>query len=136
MPAPVTVSCEQIRSERARTLRRMGRYDEAVATWETIARGGRTDAARAWIEVAKLREHLLRDPSGALVATESAARILDWLRSLDAPEPALEVALAARRRRLARRIRRSASVPRRGRAARGPAARSMLPAKVSGAGPV
>jgi hypothetical protein len=106
LPISTTVSREQIRSERARTLRRMGRHEEAVETWEAIARGGRTDAVRAWIEVAKLREHLLRDPAGALAATAAAARLLDWLRSLDAPEPALEAALAIRRRRLARRLRR------------------------------
>jgi len=108
LPAPTTVSREQIRSERARTLRRMGRHDEAVRTWEAVARGGRTDAVRAWIEVAKLREHLLRDPAGALEATAAAERVLDWLRSLDAPEPALEAALAIRRRRLVRRLRRPA----------------------------
>ncbi len=107
LPAPTTVSSEQIRSERARTLRRMGRHDEAVTTWEAIARGGRTDAVRAWVEVAKLREHLLRDPAGALDATAAAERLLDWLRSLDAPEPALEAALAIRRRRLLRRLRRA-----------------------------
>lgn len=104
LPAPVTVSREQIRSERARTLRRMGRHEEAVATWQTIAGGGRPEAVRAWIEIAKLREHLLRDPAGALEAAAAAGRILDWLRALDAPEPALEVALAARLRRLRRRL--------------------------------
>jgi tetratricopeptide (TPR) repeat protein len=106
LPAPTTVSREQIRSERARTLRRMGRHEEAVATWEAIARSGRTGAVRAWIEVAKLREHLLGDPAGALDATAAAERVLDWLRSLDAPEPALEATLAVRRRRLGRRLRR------------------------------
>ncbi|MCU0484281.1 MAG: ribonuclease H-like domain-containing protein, partial [Chloroflexi bacterium] len=115
MPTLVTVSREQIRSERARTLRRMGRHHEAAATWEAIARGSRREAVRAWIEVAKLREHLLRDPSGALVATDAAAQILDWLRSLDAPEPALEVAITARRRRLSRRVRRHRPVERPGR---------------------
>jgi hypothetical protein len=104
LPAASTVSREQIRSERARTLRRMGRHAEAVATWETIAGGGRPDAVRAWIEIAKLREHLLRDPAGALEAAAAAGLLLDWLRALDAPEPALEVALAARLRRLRRRL--------------------------------
>ncbi len=109
LPEPTTVSREEIRSERARTLRRMGRHDEAVATWETIARGGRSDAVRAWIEVAKLREHLLSDPAGAVDATSAAERLLDWLRSLDAPEPSLEAAIAVRRRRLLRRLRRAGS---------------------------
>lgn len=112
-PAPVTVSREQIRSERARTLRRMGRHDEAAATWEAIARGGRLDAARAWIEVAKLREHLLRDLPGALDATAAAERVLAWLRSLDAPEVHVEAAVAIRRRRLERRRSRTAAAARR-----------------------
>ena len=109
VPVATTVSREQIRSERARTLRRMGRHDDAVATWEEIARGGRVDAVRAWIEVAKLREHLLRDPLGALAATAAAAGTLEWLRSLDAPEPRLEAALAVRRQRLLRRTARTSS---------------------------
>jgi hypothetical protein len=107
-PAATTVSLEQIGSERARTLRRMGRHDDAIATWEAIARGRRSDAVRAWIEVAKLREHLLRDPDGALAATAAAAGVLEWLRTLDAPEPALEIALAKRRQRLLRRAARAA----------------------------
>lgn len=108
IPVATTVSREQIRSERARTLRRMGRHDDAVATWQEIARGGRVDAVRAWIEVAKLREHLLRDPRGALEATAAAAGALAWLRSLDASEPGLEAALARRRQRLLRRTTRAA----------------------------
>lgn len=120
-PAPATVSREQIRSERARTLRRMGRHDEAAATWEAIAQDGRVDGARAWIEVAKLREHLLRDLAGALDATAAADRVLAWLRALDAPEAGLEAALATRRRRLERRWSRAGGgeVQRAGRAAPG-----------------
>lgn len=110
VPVPTAVSREQVRSERARTLRRMGRHDEAVATWEMIARGGRSDAVRAWIEIAKLREHLLRDPQGALDATGEADAVLHWLRSLDAPEPALEAALAVRRGRLLRRAARATGI--------------------------
>lgn len=119
-PAPATVAREQIRSERARTLRRMGRHDEAAATWETIAQGGGIDAARAWIEVAKLREHLLRDLAGALAATAAAERVLAWLRSLDAPEPGLDAAVAARRRRLERRRSRTLAAVDRGRSAAPP----------------
>jgi len=120
LPVATTVSREQIRSERARTLRRMGRHDDAIATWQEIAQGGRVDAVRAWIEVAKLREHLLRDPRGALEATAAAAGALAWLRSLDAPEPGIEAALARRRQRLLRRTARAAEraavEPERGRA--------------------
>jgi hypothetical protein len=119
----VTVSREQIRSERARTLRRMGRHDEAAATWEAIARGGRVDAARAWIEVAKLREHLLRDVAGALEATAAADRVVARLRSLDAPEPWLEAALATRRHRLERRRSRALATVARATAARRPTVR-------------
>jgi uncharacterized protein YprB with RNaseH-like and TPR domain len=123
-PAATTVTLEQIGSERARTLRRMGRHDDAVATWETIARGRRSDAVRAWIEVAKLREHLLRDPRGALDATAAAAGVLEWLRALDAPEPVLETALAKRRQRLLRRTARTA-----GRATAGPRRGSARPVR-------
>ena len=66
------LSRERVQAERARTLRRLGRPTEASAAWEAIAQGGGPATARAWIEVAKIREHLLADRAGALAATVAA----------------------------------------------------------------
>jgi hypothetical protein len=103
----VTVSRERIRAERARTLRRLGRPGEAAAAWETIAAAGGPGAARAWVEVAKVREHALADHAGALAATAAAERAAERARLLGLPDPALEPALAHRRRRLGELLRRA-----------------------------
>lgn len=105
-PSPVTVSRERIRAERARTLRRLGRPAEAAAAWEALARAGGPGAASAWVEVAKLREHLLGDVPGALEASRTAARLLERARLLGAPEPGMEGAVAERGGRLRGRIER------------------------------
>ncbi len=98
--ATVTVSRDRIRSERARTLRRLGRAAEAAAAWEVVARAGGPGAARAWIEVAKVREHLLGDPPGAWEAATAADRIVERSRFLGFPPSGLDADLVARRRRL------------------------------------
>jgi uncharacterized protein len=103
-PVPGTVSRDRIRAERARTLRRLGRPGEALAAWETIAADGGPLAARAWVEAAKVREHALRDPAGALRAAEAAARASERTRLRWAGDPEFETDLAARLRRLRRRI--------------------------------
>jgi hypothetical protein len=103
----VTVSRERIRAERARTLRRLGRPGDAAAAWEAIAVAGGPGAARAWVEVAKLREHALADHAGALAATAAAERAAERTRFLGAPDPMLEPALAHRRRRLGGLLRRA-----------------------------
>jgi len=103
----VTVSRERIRAERARTLRRLGRPGDAAAAWEAIAVAGGPGAARAWVEVAKLREHALADHAGALAATAAAERAAERTRFLGAPDPMLEPALAHRRRRLGDLLRRA-----------------------------
>jgi uncharacterized protein YprB with RNaseH-like and TPR domain len=105
--AIVTVSRERIRAERARTLRRLGRPGDASAVWEAIAVAGGPGAARAWVEVAKLREHALADHAGALAATAAAERAAERARFLGAPDPMLEPALAHRRRRLGDLLRRA-----------------------------
>ncbi len=99
-----TVSGDRIRAERARTLRRLGRVGEALAAWEALARGGGPVACRAWVEVAKAREHVLGDPRGALDAVARAGAALERLRFLGAPDPTQEAALDARRRRLRSRL--------------------------------
>ena len=67
---------DRIAVDHARLLRRIGRHADAEAAWSALAqRGGRT-GLHAWLEVAKLREHRLANPSGALDATLAAARLL------------------------------------------------------------
>ncbi len=103
-PSPALLSRSRIRAERARTLRRLGRTDEALATWEALAAAGGTMAPRAWVEAAKVREHALRDPAGALRAAEAAAGATERARLRWDGDPDFEAALATRLRRLRRRL--------------------------------
>jgi hypothetical protein len=95
---------ERIAIERARLLRRMGRFDEAVAAWHDLTGRGGAVAIQAWIEVAKLREHRLGDPAGAAAAARRAAALAEQRRRLGMGDPVVERGLAARIDRLARRI--------------------------------
>jgi hypothetical protein len=95
---------DRILVERARLLRRLGRYVDAVDVWLAIAAGAGPLSAHAWIEVAKLREHRLRDVPGAFEAAERARVVIDRRRRLGRFDPALERALAARVARLVRRL--------------------------------
>jgi len=99
----VAAAHDRIRVERARTLRRLGRTDEALAAWEALAADGGAMGPRAWVEAAKVREHALRDPAGALRAAESADRAAERIRLRWGGDPDFEAALAARLRRLRRR---------------------------------
>jgi tetratricopeptide (TPR) repeat protein len=94
---------ERIRVERARLLRRLGRFDDAAAAWEGLGSGPDPLAAHAWVEVAKLREHRLGDLGGALVAARRAAALADRRRHVGFVDPAFDRALAARLLRLVRR---------------------------------
>ncbi len=98
---------ERVAAERARVLRRLGRWAEAAEAWQTAAAAGGALGAIAWIEVAKLREHRLRDPGGALAATRSASRLLERSRITGRAHPRLEDDLDQRGRRLAARIQRT-----------------------------
>lgn len=98
---------ERIAAERARVLRRLGRWPEAVEAWQMAGAAGGGLGTIAWIEVAKLREHRLGDPGGALAATRAAWRLLERERLLGRPHPRLEADLQRRGTRLAARIRRS-----------------------------
>jgi hypothetical protein len=100
---------ERLAAERARTLRRLGRFAEAAEAWQVAAAGGGGLGAIAWIEVAKLREHRLGDPAGALAATRAAWRLLERLRITGRAHPRLEADLQQRGARLAARVRRHAS---------------------------
>ena len=95
---------ERLAAERARTLRRLGRWSEASEAWQAAAAAGGGLGAIAWIEVAKLREHKLGDPGGALAATRAAWRLLERLRATGRPHPRLEADLGRRGTRLAARI--------------------------------
>jgi tetratricopeptide (TPR) repeat protein len=94
---------ERILVERARLLRRLGRYADAALAWEAIGAGAGPLSPHAWIEVAKLREHRLGDMAGALEAAGRARQIADRRSRLGRFDPALERALAARLERLMRR---------------------------------
>jgi hypothetical protein len=94
---------ERIRVERARLLRRLGRFDDAAAAWEGLGSGPGPLAAHAWVEVAKLREHRLGDLRGAFVAATRAAGLADRRRRFGFVDPAFDRALAARLLRLAKR---------------------------------
>ena len=98
---------ERIAAERARTLKRLGRWAEAAESWQSAAGAGGALGAIAWIEVAKLREHRLADPRGALAASRAAWRILDRSRALGRPYPRVEADLVRRADRLSGRIARS-----------------------------
>jgi len=93
----------RIAMERARILRRLGRYADAAEAWTSLAAGPGRDAIRAWIELAKLREHRLGDVDGALEATDRGLAAADRRRRLGRPEPLLEADLRRREARLRRR---------------------------------
>jgi tetratricopeptide (TPR) repeat protein len=95
---------ERIVIERGRLLRRLGRYDEAIAAWLDLATGPGSVAVQAWIEVAKLREHRLADLAGALDAARRAATIAERRRRLGLGDPVVDGALATRLSRIARRM--------------------------------
>lgn len=94
---------EYLHAERARLLRGMARHVEAIAAWEAVARAGGRPAASAWIEIAKIHEHRLRDPAAALDAVAVAERHVLRARMFGRPLASLEHDIAARRRRLLRR---------------------------------
>jgi hypothetical protein len=95
---------ERICVERARILRRLGRFDEAAGAWEAVAVAGGTRGVIAWIEVAKLREHRLGDLRGAYEAVRRGWRQAERCRTLGRPLPHAEANLVERGRRLRRRL--------------------------------
>jgi hypothetical protein len=91
---------ERILIERARLLRRLGRYAEAVDVWRALGAGLGPIAAVAWIEVAKLLEHRLGDVAGAFEAADRARALAARRRRLGRIDPALDRALTRRLERL------------------------------------
>ena len=95
---------ERLAAERARLLRRLGRHAEAAEAWRAAAAAGGALGVIAWIELAKLREHRLGDPVGALEATTSAWRSCERSRRAGRPLPRLEADLRRRGARLRTRL--------------------------------
>jgi hypothetical protein len=95
---------DRILVERARLLRRLGRFADAAAVWESIGAGSGPLCAAAWVEVAKLREHRLHDLAGAVDAAERARAVAHRRLRLGRYDPVLEQALAGRLARLGRRL--------------------------------
>ncbi len=95
---------ERIAIDRAHLLRRLGRHDEAAEAWSALAAGPGRIALVAAIELAKIREHRLRDRRGALEAVSRGLDAVERRRRLGRPEPALEADLLRRSVRLRHRI--------------------------------
>lgn len=95
---------QRVALDRAHLLRRSRRYVESAEAWQGLAAGPGRTAIVAWIELAKLREHRLRDPHGALEATDRGLEAAQRRRRLGQLEPRLEADLRGRRERLARRL--------------------------------
>ena len=92
----------RLSAERARLLGRLGRRAEAYEAWLDICRRGGPGAGVAWLHVARYREHVLRDISGALEACNQASAIADRARMWGDPLAAVEADLARRLPRLRR----------------------------------
>jgi uncharacterized protein YprB with RNaseH-like and TPR domain len=95
--------------DRAHLLRRLGRTSEALDAWDALGCGPGRTAILAAIEAAKLREHHLADPGGALRSVERGLALADRRRALGLPEPTLESDLRHRWRRLRTRLARTAA---------------------------
>jgi hypothetical protein len=93
-------------AERARLLRRLGRFADAEVAWTSLAATRGSVGALAWVEVAKLREHRLGDLAGAMEAATAALRLAVRQAWLGRPLARLETSLSHRLARLStRRIR-------------------------------
>lgn len=95
---------ERLAAERARILARLGRPLDAADAWQSAAADRGVLAIVAWIEIAKIREHRLREPAQALDACRAAGRLLERSRAIGRPQPRLEADLVRRGARLRRRL--------------------------------
>jgi hypothetical protein len=98
---------ERLAADRARVLARLGRWSEAAEAWRIAAGADGALGVIAWIQVAKLREHRLADPDGAMAATRSAWRACERSRGLGRPLARLEADLVRRATRLRARLARA-----------------------------
>jgi tetratricopeptide (TPR) repeat protein len=99
--APETL--DALLAERARVLARLGRRHEAAAVWQVVAEHGGPHAMRAWLQLAKHREHQERDMAAALAAAERAQIFAERARRLGRAAWWVERDLARRMARLRRR---------------------------------
>lgn len=97
------VTRDQVARDRARLLRHVGRLDDARDAWRDLAGRGGPMAAIAWVELAKVQEHIDRDLAAALASVTAADALVARSAGLGQPLPILEGDLARRRRRLERR---------------------------------
>ena len=104
-------SADRVGVERARILRRLGRFEDAAAAWIAVADSGGARGILAWIEVAKLREHRLADPLGAFEAVRAGWRHAERQRRLGRPFLRAENDLVTRGRRLRERLTRGRTIP-------------------------
>lgn len=95
---------ELIAADRARTLTRLGRREEAEGAWHALALEGGRMAALAWLQVAKHREHDAADFGAALEATRKARALADRARLFGHRDRLVERDLARRTPRLQRRL--------------------------------
>jgi uncharacterized protein YprB with RNaseH-like and TPR domain len=95
---------EHIAMDRARTLTRMGRREEAEGAWHAIALEGGQHAAWAWLHVAKHREHDAADLPAALHATDRARALAERSRLFGRRDGHVERDLARRVPRLRRKL--------------------------------
>lgn len=94
----------ELSAERARLLFRLGRHDEAIEAWLEIARRGGPGAAIAWLHVARYREHVKRDVTGALAACHEAVAVAGRARAWGDPMYLVERDLERRLPRLSRKV--------------------------------
>jgi uncharacterized protein YprB with RNaseH-like and TPR domain len=95
---------ETVAMDRARTLTRLGRREEAEGAWHALALEGGRHAAWAWLHVAKHREHDARDFRAALQATERARSLTERARLFGRRDRNVERDLSRRVPRLRRRL--------------------------------
>ena len=77
LPGVDQEQAHRLRRLAARLLLGAGEIDRAEALWTTATRRASTDAAAAWLEVARIRERHRGDLRGALEAAATASRVLD-----------------------------------------------------------
>jgi hypothetical protein len=94
---------DHVARERARLLRHVGRLGEARQAWRDLGTRNGPLSAVAWIELAKVMEHVDRDVDGALAAVADAERLALRAQTVGQPVPFIEADLARRRARLERR---------------------------------
>ena len=121
MPGVDQSRVHSLRRMAARLLIGAGQVDRAEELWTAATRRASTDAAAAWLEVARIRERHRGDLHGALEAAMTSSRVLDLAFALGRGGGMLEVGrvrlrVDARLRRLRRWVaaadRRAARVPR------------------------